>query len=161
MTPYIFGTKGVFKFGVGLPDLVGEALQYCQFIQVFVSFFVCFCFFLCVCFRISRSEGNRSFMTSECTTKSISLKFSGSNQVLKWSIVAFYDQVILKLGAEKASSFFFFFFLIVADKFTVLSFLEALEDSVSKTSELESSRGDDKDSRSQTCNQNDPMDEGK
>lgn len=46
-------------------------------------------------------------------------------------------------------------------KFTVLSFLEALEDSVSKTSELESSRADDKDSRSQTCNQNDPMDEGK
>lgn len=125
-------------------------------------FFVCFCFFLCVCFRSFRSEENRSLVTSECTTKSISLKFSGSNQVLKWSIVAFYDQVILNIiPLNWELKMLLLFFLIVADKFTVLSFLEALEDSVSKTSELESSRGDDKDSRSQTCNQNDPMDEGK
>ncbi|GKU98489.1 hypothetical protein SLEP1_g11493 [Rubroshorea leprosula] len=41
-------------------------------------------------------------------------------------------------------------------KFTVLSFLEALEDSVSK----EESRQDDKDLRQQSCNSNDPMDEG-
>ncbi|GMN53550.1 hypothetical protein TIFTF001_022695 [Ficus carica] len=41
-------------------------------------------------------------------------------------------------------------------KFTVLSFLEALEDSVAKTSE---SRQDDKDLRSQSCNRNEPMDE--
>ncbi|GLT41390.1 hypothetical protein SLA2020_154570 [Shorea laevis] len=41
-------------------------------------------------------------------------------------------------------------------KFTVLSFLEALEDSVSK----EESRQDDKDLRPQSCNSNDPMDEG-
>ncbi|CAK9178735.1 unnamed protein product [Ilex paraguariensis] len=38
-------------------------------------------------------------------------------------------------------------------KFTVLSFLEALEDSVSKSAESE-------ELRSQTCNQNDPLDEG-
>lgn len=42
----------------------------------------------------------------------------------------------------------------LADKFTVLSFLEALEDSVSKTSE--ESRQDDKDLISESCN---PMDE--
>lgn len=45
-------------------------------------------------------------------------------------------------------------------KFTVLSFLEALEDSVLKTSESASSRLDDKDSISQALNKNDPMDEG-
>lgn len=43
-------------------------------------------------------------------------------------------------------------------KFTVLSFLEALEDSVAKTSE---SRQDEKDLRSQSCNRNEPMDESK
>ncbi|XP_059634518.1 26S proteasome regulatory subunit RPN13 [Cornus florida] len=43
-------------------------------------------------------------------------------------------------------------------KFTVLSFLEALEDSVSK--ESEESRHDDKDLRQEACNRNDPMDEG-
>lgn len=42
----------------------------------------------------------------------------------------------------------------LADKFTVLSFLEALEDSVSKSSE--ESMQDDKDLRSESCN---PMDE--
>ncbi|GAV59740.1 Proteasom_Rpn13 domain-containing protein/UCH37_bd domain-containing protein, partial [Cephalotus follicularis] len=42
-------------------------------------------------------------------------------------------------------------------KFTVLSFLEALEDSVSKMSE---SRNDDRDLTSQSCNQSNPMDEG-
>ncbi|KAK4255837.1 hypothetical protein QN277_008781 [Acacia crassicarpa] len=41
-------------------------------------------------------------------------------------------------------------------KFTVLSFLEALEDSVSKTEE---ERPDDQNSRSQSCNRSDPMDE--
>ncbi|PON41113.1 26S proteasome complex ubiquitin receptor, subunit Rpn [Parasponia andersonii] len=41
-------------------------------------------------------------------------------------------------------------------KFTVLSFLEALEDSVSKTS---GTRQDGKDLRSQSCNRNEPMDE--
>uniref|UniRef100_A0A5B6YG63 Putative 26S proteasome regulatory subunit RPN13-like isoform X1 n=1 Tax=Davidia involucrata TaxID=16924 RepID=A0A5B6YG63_DAVIN len=45
-------------------------------------------------------------------------------------------------------------------KLTVLSFLEALEDSVSKTSESEESRQDDKDLRSQASNHNDAMDEG-
>ncbi|KAF7822453.1 26S proteasome regulatory subunit RPN13 [Senna tora] len=44
-------------------------------------------------------------------------------------------------------------------KFTVLSFLEALEDSVSKTIGTEESRPDDQDSRSQSCNRQDPMDE--
>ncbi|KAB1212057.1 26S proteasome regulatory subunit RPN13 [Morella rubra] len=44
-------------------------------------------------------------------------------------------------------------------KFTVLSFLEALEDSVSKTSEAEESRQDDNDLRPQSCNRRDPMDE--
>ncbi|KAI4348099.1 hypothetical protein L6164_008860 [Bauhinia variegata] len=44
-------------------------------------------------------------------------------------------------------------------KFTVLSFLEALEDSVSKTLESEASRQDDQDLRSQSCNSNDPMDD--
>lgn len=53
----------------------------------------------------------------------------------------------------------FSFFL--ADKFTVLSFLEALEDSVSSTLESQESRQDDKDLRSQSCNRNDPMDESK
>lgn len=48
-----------------------------------------------------------------------------------------------------------------ADKFTVLSFLEALEDSVAKTSESEESRQDDKDLRSQSCNRNDTMDESR
>lgn len=43
-------------------------------------------------------------------------------------------------------------------KFTVLSFLEALEDSVARTSESESRQGD-KDLRSQSCNRNEPMDE--
>jgi|UniRef100_A0A2N9G0T8 26S proteasome regulatory subunit N13 len=46
-------------------------------------------------------------------------------------------------------------------KFTVLSFLEALEDSVSSTLESQESRQDDKDLRSQSCNRNDPMDESK
>ncbi|KAH7527812.1 hypothetical protein FEM48_Zijuj05G0006200 [Ziziphus jujuba var. spinosa] len=46
-------------------------------------------------------------------------------------------------------------------KFTVLSFLEALEDSVAKTSESEESRQDDKDLRSQSCNRNDTMDESR
>ncbi|KAA8522669.1 hypothetical protein F0562_009169 [Nyssa sinensis] len=45
-------------------------------------------------------------------------------------------------------------------KFTILSFLEALEDSVSKTLESEESKQDDKDLRSQASNHNDPMDEG-
>ncbi|EXC12814.1 Proteasomal ubiquitin receptor ADRM1 [Morus notabilis] len=44
------------------------------------------------------------------------------------------------------------------NKFTVLSFLEALEDSVARTSESESRQGD-KDLRSQSCNRNEPMDE--
>ncbi|XP_039048564.1 26S proteasome regulatory subunit RPN13-like isoform X3 [Hibiscus syriacus] len=43
-------------------------------------------------------------------------------------------------------------------KFTVLSFLEALEDSVSKSGETQQ---DDKDVRPQSCNRNDPMDESK
>ncbi|XP_050260709.1 26S proteasome regulatory subunit RPN13 isoform X2 [Quercus robur] len=43
--------------------------------------------------------------------------------------------------------------------FTVLSFLEALEDSVSKTLDSQESRQDDKDLRSQSCNRNDHMDE--
>nr|KJB21953.1 hypothetical protein B456_004G024500 [Gossypium raimondii] len=43
-------------------------------------------------------------------------------------------------------------------KFTVLSFLEALEDSVSKTS---GETQDEKDVRPQSCNRNDPMDESK
>ncbi|XP_020974705.1 26S proteasome regulatory subunit RPN13 isoform X5 [Arachis ipaensis] len=42
-----------------------------------------------------------------------------------------------------------------SDKFTVLSFLEALEDSVSESSEAEESRQD------QSCNRHDPMDESK
>ncbi|KAG7945095.1 hypothetical protein I3843_15G136100 [Carya illinoinensis] len=44
-------------------------------------------------------------------------------------------------------------------KFTVLSFLEALEDSVSGTSDSEESRQDDKDLRPQSCKRSDPMDE--
>ncbi|KAL5188927.1 26S proteasome regulatory subunit RPN13 [Glycine soja] len=44
-------------------------------------------------------------------------------------------------------------------KFTVLSFLEALEDSVSKSVESEEARQDDQDLRSQSCNRHDPMDE--
>lgn len=44
-------------------------------------------------------------------------------------------------------------------KFTVLSFLEALEDSVSKSVESEEARQDDRDLRSQSCNRHDPMDE--
>ncbi|XP_011019958.1 PREDICTED: 26S proteasome regulatory subunit RPN13 isoform X2 [Populus euphratica] len=44
-------------------------------------------------------------------------------------------------------------------KFTVLSFLEALEDSVSKMSEESTQEG--KDLRPQSHNRNDPMDEGK
>ncbi|KAJ6747186.1 ADHESION REGULATING MOLECULE 1 110 KDA CELL MEMBRANE GLYCOPROTEIN [Salix koriyanagi] len=44
-------------------------------------------------------------------------------------------------------------------KFTVLSFLEALEDSVSKKSEESNQEG--KDLRPQSHNRNDPMDEGK
>ncbi|XP_020215612.1 26S proteasome regulatory subunit RPN13 [Cajanus cajan] len=44
-------------------------------------------------------------------------------------------------------------------KFTVLSFLEALEDSVSKTVDSEEARQDDQDVRSQSCNHQDPMDE--
>ncbi|KAK8472794.1 hypothetical protein PHAVU_002G302400 [Phaseolus vulgaris] len=43
-------------------------------------------------------------------------------------------------------------------KFTVLSFLEALEDSVSESLESED-RQDDQDLRSQSCNRHDPMDE--
>ncbi|KAK9269757.1 hypothetical protein L1049_001535 [Liquidambar formosana] len=46
-------------------------------------------------------------------------------------------------------------------KFTVMSFLEALEDTVSKASESEESRQDERDIRSQSCNPNDPMDESK
>ncbi|XVE79911.1 hypothetical protein DITRI_Ditri14bG0095400 [Diplodiscus trichospermus] len=46
-------------------------------------------------------------------------------------------------------------------KFTVLSFLEALEDSVSKMLESAETEQDDKDSRPQSCNHNDPMDESK
>lgn len=53
------------------------------------------------------------------------------------------------------------FLLFLADKFTVLSFLEALEDSVSKASESDESRQDNKDLRSESCNRNDPMDESK
>ncbi|KAK4713304.1 hypothetical protein R3W88_019211 [Solanum pinnatisectum] len=45
-------------------------------------------------------------------------------------------------------------------KLTVPSFLEALEDSVSKASGSNESRQDEKDLRSQTCNRSDPMDEG-
>ncbi|XWS28182.1 hypothetical protein CRYUN_Cryun25bG0043600 [Craigia yunnanensis] len=45
--------------------------------------------------------------------------------------------------------------------FTVLSFLEALEDSVSKMSESGEALQDDKDLRPQSCNRNDPMDESK
>ncbi|KAF3636348.1 26S proteasome regulatory subunit RPN13 [Capsicum annuum] len=45
-------------------------------------------------------------------------------------------------------------------KLTVPSFLEALEDSVSRASGFNESRQDDKDLRSQTCNRSDPMDEG-
>ncbi|KAG6625544.1 26S proteasome regulatory subunit RPN13-like isoform X1 [Carya illinoinensis] len=44
-------------------------------------------------------------------------------------------------------------------KFTVLSFLEALEASVSGTSESEESRQDDKDLRPQSCSRTDHMDE--
>ncbi|KAI3803195.1 hypothetical protein L1987_31344 [Smallanthus sonchifolius] len=44
-------------------------------------------------------------------------------------------------------------------KFTVLSFLEALEDSVAKTSNSDEPMQDGGDSRSQTCNQPDRMDE--
>lgn len=51
--------------------------------------------------------------------------------------------------------------LYLADKFTVLSFLEALEDSVSKLSESEESRQDDKNLMSQSCNRSDSMDESK
>lgn len=47
----------------------------------------------------------------------------------------------------------------LSDKFTVLSFLEALEDSVSGTSDSEESRQDDKDLRPQSCKRSDPMDE--
>ncbi|KAK9989599.1 hypothetical protein SO802_029838 [Lithocarpus litseifolius] len=43
--------------------------------------------------------------------------------------------------------------------FTVLSFLEALEDSVSKTLDSQESRQAEKDLRSQSCNRNDQMDE--
>nr|XP_043626295.1 26S proteasome regulatory subunit RPN13 [Erigeron canadensis] len=46
-------------------------------------------------------------------------------------------------------------------KFTVLSFLEALEDSVAKTSISDETMQDGGDSRSQTCNQTDRMDEDK
>ncbi|XP_017983814.1 PREDICTED: 26S proteasome regulatory subunit RPN13 [Theobroma cacao] len=46
-------------------------------------------------------------------------------------------------------------------KFTVLSFLEALEDSVSKMSESGDTWQDDKDLRPQSCNRNNPMDESK
>ncbi|XP_057467987.1 26S proteasome regulatory subunit RPN13-like [Actinidia eriantha] len=45
-------------------------------------------------------------------------------------------------------------------KLTVLSFLEALEDSLPRISESEESRQGEKDLRSQTCNRSDPMDEG-
>ncbi|KAH1251621.1 26S proteasome regulatory subunit RPN13 [Glycine max] len=50
-------------------------------------------------------------------------------------------------------------FGIDPNKFTVLSFLEALEDSVSKSVESEEARQDDQDLRSQSCNRHDPMDE--
>ncbi|XP_057980408.1 26S proteasome regulatory subunit RPN13 isoform X8 [Malania oleifera] len=51
-------------------------------------------------------------------------------------------------------------FGIDPNKCTVLSFLEALEDSVSSNSASEELRQDDKDSSCQTRNPNDPMDEG-
>ncbi|KAJ7973677.1 Regulatory particle non-ATPase 13 [Quillaja saponaria] len=44
-------------------------------------------------------------------------------------------------------------------KFTVLSFLEALEDSVSEKSETDESMQDDQDLRSRSCHQHDSMDE--
>lgn len=48
-----------------------------------------------------------------------------------------------------------------ADKFTVLSFLEALEDSVSsESSEAESRQDENKDLPSQRCSGCDAMDEG-
>lgn len=50
-------------------------------------------------------------------------------------------------------------FCFLADKFTVLSFLEALEDTVSKSLEPEESKQDDQELRSQSCNRHDPMDE--
>ncbi|GMJ01530.1 regulatory particle non-ATPase 13 [Hibiscus trionum] len=46
-------------------------------------------------------------------------------------------------------------------KFTVLSFLEALEDTVSKTTESGETQQDGKNVRPQSCNRNDPMDESK
>ncbi|KAI6682665.1 hypothetical protein NL676_036546 [Syzygium grande] len=44
-------------------------------------------------------------------------------------------------------------------KYTVLSFLEALEDSVSESSDSDESRRDDENLKSHSCNHNDPMDE--
>ncbi|KAL4384978.1 hypothetical protein GQ457_15G029460 [Hibiscus cannabinus] len=46
-------------------------------------------------------------------------------------------------------------------KFTVLSFLEALEDTVTKTTVTGETQQEDKDARPQSCNRNDPMDESK
>ncbi|KAK8615198.1 hypothetical protein V6N13_068979 [Hibiscus sabdariffa] len=46
-------------------------------------------------------------------------------------------------------------------KFSVLSFLEALEDTVSKTTVTGETQQEDKDARPQSCNRNDPMDESK
>lgn len=48
---------------------------------------------------------------------------------------------------------------LLADKYTVLSFLEALEDSVSESSDSDESRRDDENLKSHSCNHNDPMDE--
>lgn len=59
-------------------------------------------------------------------------------------------------------SFCVFIWLAFADNFSVLSFLEALDDSVSKASGSEDigSRQDESDLRSQSCSSKDPMDEG-
>lgn len=49
----------------------------------------------------------------------------------------------------------------VADKLSVLSFLEALEDSVLLSESQESKPDGGKDLTSQSCNHGDPMDEGR
>ncbi|RDX89516.1 26S proteasome regulatory subunit RPN13 [Mucuna pruriens] len=65
-----------------------------------------------------------------------------------------FRQQVLRTGQIDLSQFG-----IDPNKFTVLSFLEALEDSVSKSVEPEEGRQDDQDLRSQSCNRHDPMDE--
>ncbi|WRX34835.1 Proteasomal ubiquitin receptor Rpn13/ADRM1 - like 1 [Theobroma cacao] len=67
-----------------------------------------------------------------------------------------FRQQVLRTGQIDLSQFG-----IDPNKFTVLSFLEALEDSVSKMSESGDTWQDDKDLRPQSCNRNDPMDESK